>query len=116
MKYLSRLLGLMVSLSIWVGAQAQSPSPIRGGTLTIALPTEPAHLNSAIDTTQQVKAVAGKIYSGLIKYDLKMNMQPDLAQSWSVSPDGLRITFNLRKGVKWHDGRDFTSADVAIPS
>lgn len=113
MKFLSRLLCLIVGLSMWMGAHAQAPSPSRGGTLTIALPTEPAHLNSAIDTTQQVKAVAGKIYNGLIKYDLKMNMQPDLAQSWSVSPDGLRITFNLRKGVKWHDGRDFTSADVA---
>ena len=70
MKYLSRLLCLIVSLSVWMGAQAQTPSPSRGGTLTIALPTEPAHLNSAIDTTQQVKVVAGKIYNGLIKYDL----------------------------------------------
>ena len=113
MKYLSRLLCLILGLSMWMGVHAQTPSPSRGGTLTIALPTEPAHLNSAIDTTQQVKVVAGKIYNGLVKYDLKMNMQPDLAQSWSVSPDGLRITFNLRKGVKWHDGRDFTSADVA---
>ena len=96
--------------STWLAAQ----QPVRGGTLTIALPTEPAHLNSAIDTTQQVKIVSGKIYNGLVKYDLKMNLRPDLAESWTVAPDGRSITFKLRKGVKWHDGRDFTSADVAF--
>jgi peptide/nickel transport system substrate-binding protein len=105
------LLASLTTLHLLTG-HAQAPA--RGGTLTIALPTEPAHLNSAIDTTQQVKIVAGKIYNGLVKYDLKMNMQPDLAESWSVAPDGRTITFKLRKGVKWHDGRDFTSADVAF--
>ena len=93
---------------------ASAQAPVRGGTLTIALPTEPTQLNSAIDTTQQVKIVAGKIFSGLVKYDLNMKLQPDLATSWAVSKDGLKITFNLRKGVKWHDGKPFTSADVAF--
>lgn len=105
---------LLVILSLAGLSCAQAQTPVRGGTMTIALPTEPAHLNSAIDTTQQVKIVAGKVYSGLVKYDLKMNMLPDLAQTWNVSPDGRRITFNLRHGVKWHDGKDFTSADVAF--
>lgn len=99
-----------LTASGWVAAQ----QPVRGGTMTIALPTEPAHLNSAIDTTQQVKIVAGKVYSGLFKYDLKMNIRPDLAESWTMAADGRSITFRLRKGVKWHDGRDFTSADVAF--
>ncbi|MFX5693271.1 ABC transporter substrate-binding protein, partial [Acinetobacter baumannii] len=40
--------------------------------------------------------------------------QPQLATSWAVSADGLEYQFNLRRGVKWHDGRDFTSADVAF--
>jgi peptide/nickel transport system substrate-binding protein len=96
------------------GSPSLAQTPVRGGVLTIALPTEPSHFNSAIDTTQQVKVVAGKVFNGLAKYDLNMNMQPDLAESWSVSPDGLRITFNLRRGVKWHDGKPFTSADVAF--
>lgn len=92
------------------GAFAQSP--VSGGTLTIALPNEPQQLNSAIDTSQHVKMVAGKIFSGLVKYDLDMNMSPDLAESWEVSDDGLSITFRLRQGVKWHDGTPFTARDV----
>jgi peptide/nickel transport system substrate-binding protein len=109
---------MKVLFALCLGLSAAAPTvaqtPVRGGTLLIALPTEPAHLNSAIDTTQQVKAVAGKIYSGLVKYDLKMTLQPDLAESWTIEPDGRSITFKLRKGVKWHDGKDFTSADVAF--
>lgn len=56
--------------------------------------------------------IAGMIYNGLVKYDKQMNIVGDLAESWDVSPDGLVITFHLRKGVKWHDGHPFTAADV----
>ena len=56
--------------------------------------------------------VAGMVFNGLVKYDKDMNIVGDLAESWDVSPNGLVITFHLRKGVKWHDGHPFTSADV----
>jgi ABC-type dipeptide transport system, periplasmic component len=56
--------------------------------------------------------VAGLVYNGLVKYDKDMNITGDLAESWKISADGLIITFHLRKGVKWHDGRPFTAADV----
>ena len=39
-------------------------------------------------------------------------LMPDLATRWSWSEDGLRLTFELREGVKWHDGRPFTARDV----
>ncbi len=56
--------------------------------------------------------IAGMIYNGLVKYDKNMNIIGDLAESWEVSPDGLVITFHLRRGVKWHDGKPFTARDV----
>jgi peptide/nickel transport system substrate-binding protein len=56
--------------------------------------------------------VAGYVYNGLIKYDGDLNLVGDLAESWTISPDGLTITFKLRKGVKWQDGAPFTAQDV----
>ena len=56
--------------------------------------------------------IAGLVYNGLVKYDKNMNIVGDLAESWEISANGLIITFHLRKGVKWHDGRPFTAADV----
>ncbi len=56
--------------------------------------------------------IAGMVFNGLIKYDKDVNIVGDLAESWEISGDGLVITFHLRKGVRWHDGRPFTAADV----
>ena len=56
--------------------------------------------------------IAGMIFNGLIKYDKDLNIVGDLAESWEISKDGLVITFRLRKGVRWHDGRPFTAEDV----
>jgi peptide/nickel transport system substrate-binding protein len=56
--------------------------------------------------------LASLIYSGLVKYDGDLNLIGDLAESWEISPDGLTITFRLRRGVKWHDGAPFTARDV----
>ena len=56
--------------------------------------------------------IAGMVYNGLVKYDKYMNIIGDLAESWDITDKGLVITFHLRKGVKWHDGKPFTAADV----
>lgn len=56
--------------------------------------------------------VASLIYNGLVKYDKDLNLVGDLAESWIISPDRLTITFKLRKGVKWADGKPFTSDDI----
>jgi peptide/nickel transport system substrate-binding protein len=57
-------------------------------------------------------SVAGMVFNGLVKYDKDMNIVGDLAESWDVTQNGLVITFHLRKGVQWHDGKPFTAADV----
>lgn len=64
----------------------------------------------ASDSTSH--GIAGLIFNGLIKYDKDIRIVGDLAESWEISKDGLVITFHLRKGVRWHDGRPFTAADV----
>lgn len=56
--------------------------------------------------------ISAWIYNGLTKYDKDIRITGDLAESWDISPDGLQITFHLRKGVLWHDGVEFTADDV----
>lgn len=52
------------------------------------------------------------VYNRLVDLDDNFNVLPELATQWSVSPDGLTWTFKLRSGVKFHSGKDFSSADV----
>jgi peptide/nickel transport system substrate-binding protein len=52
------------------------------------------------------------VYNGLVKYDKNIKLTGDLAESWTISQDGLVITFHLRKNVRWHDGQPFTADDV----
>ena len=57
-------------------------------------------------------ATVGMCYDALITYDDNLQPQPRLAESWDLSADGTRIKLNLRKGVRFHSGREFTSGDV----
>lgn len=57
-------------------------------------------------------AMNGTIYESLVTRDASLALQPELAESWTAAPDGW--TFNLRKGVKFHGGEDFTAEDVAF--
>jgi peptide/nickel transport system substrate-binding protein len=83
-----------------------------GGTAVIAVAGDPGHLNPAISTAGPLHAVAGSLFNGLVALDEAGQPEPDLAESWTVAPDGLSVTFRLRPGVRWHDGQPFTSADV----
>ncbi len=56
--------------------------------------------------------ICSLLYNGLLKYDKDLNLVGDLAESWETSEDNLTITFRLRKGVRWHDGKPLTAEDV----
>lgn len=86
----------------------------RGGTLNVLINPEPPVLVSIFQTTGPALAASSKVLEGLLAYDFDLRPRPQLATEWSVSPDGLRYTFKLRQNVRWHDGRPFTSADVAF--
>jgi len=88
--------------------------PKRGGTLVAGTTFEPRQLNAAITTSWADHVVGAKIFSSLLRFPEKgfPTPQGDLAEKWSVSPDGKRLTFNLVRNAKWHDGKPFTAADV----
>src|SRR5437762_1694359 len=88
------------------------PNRPRSGTLTIRLTGAVKSLNpwfAGFDADTQ--DVTGVIFSGLTHLDNHMQPQPDLAESWEVSPDGTQLTFHLRHDVQWHDGQPFTAQD-----
>lgn len=88
-------------------------SPVRGGILVAAIsPTEPVSLAITSDTAGPTVIVSTKIFDGLIEIGPGGEPLPALAASWVISADGKEVTFKLRDGVRWHDGKPFTSADV----
>ncbi len=54
------------------------------------------------------------LFNGLVKYDKDLELAPDLASSWDILDGGLKIIFHLKKGVRWHDGKEFSAEDVAF--
>lgn len=105
------VLGVLCAASILLAGPAAAQKAA-GNTLTFALSPEPPFIFTAINTTLQMGMVSSKIHESLLKIDHDLKPHPLLATEWSASSDGLSYTFKLRPGVKWHDGKDFTSADV----
>ena len=87
----------------------------KGGRLTVAADSEPRNLNPAIVASNGVFFVSSKVIEPLAEASFAEDgLEGRLATSWEGSPDGLSVTFKLREGVKWHNGKPFTSADVAF--
>ena len=84
-----------------------------GGRLVIAADSEPRNLNPAMVASNGVFFISSKIVEPLAELGFD-GLKPLLATSWEGSDDGMSITFKLREGVTWHDGKPFTSADVAF--
>ena len=84
-----------------------------GGSLTFATIAEPLTFNLALASDTGSSAVLGNLFEGLTDISwLTGEPQPNLAESWDVSADGLTWTFYLRRDVRWHDGEPFTARDV----
>lgn len=100
------------AVSLGAGS-ALAETPKRGGTAVIHVLSEQRVLNPAIRASGGVYYMSGKIVEPLVDkgYD---GYEPVLATQWSSSDDGLQITFKLREGVAWHDGKPFTCDDVSF--
>jgi len=100
---------LMVATGI---AHAQQPK--RGGTLNFAVVAEPSNYDCHASTTFALIHPIAPRYSLLVKFDGEgyPKVIPDLAQSWTIAPDGLTLTFKLKGPVQFHDGSPLTSEDV----
>ena len=81
-------------------------------TLVANIVPEPQGLVGGIAISAPALAISSNIFDALVEYDADFKPTPSLAESWEEPADGKSITFRLRQGVKWHDGKPFTSADV----
>jgi ABC-type transport system substrate-binding protein len=93
------------------GRQVPGETPRYNGTLRIRGYAQPFNqiFDPAIPTHY---FISEQLYDGLVKFDAHFNPMPALAEYWTVSVDGRRITFYLRKGVRFHNGRDLSAEDV----
>ncbi|MDQ6886184.1 MAG: ABC transporter substrate-binding protein [Gemmatimonadota bacterium] len=102
-----------VILSFLVGASCADDRASRdASTLVVAIGGDPGQLNSAITTNGGVHTAAALLYDGLVALDDSLRPTPALAERWEIENDGARYRFHLRHGVRWHDGKPFTAADV----
>src|SRR6267378_2440757 len=83
-----------------------------GGTITFALENDVSNLDPMLSGLFVDRNIHYAMYDSLVRVDVKGNIIPWLAEKWTTSTDGKTITFNLRQGVKYHDGTAFDAASV----
>jgi peptide/nickel transport system substrate-binding protein len=105
--------GLLIAAA---GGAAQAQKS--GGVLRIPFVTSPASMSIHEESTIATLGPMMGVFNNLIMFDQHVpqnsldKIVPDLAESWTLSEDGNVLTFKLRQGVKWHDGKPFTANDV----
>jgi peptide/nickel transport system substrate-binding protein len=112
MKPVFRPVGMLVLiLAVILTACGGTTAAPRTGTLRVAMQpvvqTDPAFISSDSEVL-----LANHVYDYLVDLDPENNIQPRLASDWSISDDGLKYIFQLADGVTFHDGSDFSAADV----
>jgi hypothetical protein len=115
-RYLGRFAAawFVIALSAAPAALAQK----QGGVLRQYMIDSPASMSIHEEATIYAQRPMMAVFNNLVLFDqhVKQNtldsIVPDLATGWSWSEDGTELTFPLRQGVKWHDGKPFTATDV----
>jgi ABC-type transport system substrate-binding protein len=107
---------LLLALAAVSSAAVAQERTVPAGTSVYRRPlgNEPATLDPARISDIYGRSVAQQIFDGLVEYDQTLTIVPALAQYWKASRDGLTWTFTLRKGVRFHNGREVTADDVVF--
>lgn len=111
------LAGIFLCLPLACVAAAQFssiPAGQTGDAFIAPAISEPVNLIPFLASDSASAEVSRFIFNGLLKYDGNLNLVGDLAESWEVQENGLRIVFHLRKGVRWQDGYSLTARDVVF--
>lgn len=89
--------------------------PKTGGQYTEGLIGAPQYINPILAQTNDVDTdLARLLFSGLVRYDRTLRVQPDLAERWEINADNTVYTFYLRRDALWHDGQPVTARDVVF--
>src|SRR5437868_6845912 len=105
---------VLIAMATTEPALAQKP----GGVLRLSHFDSPASMSILEESTRAALQPMMGVFNNLVMYDQHIarasleTIASDLATSWSWGEDGKELTFPLRQGVKWHDGKPFTAADV----
>jgi peptide/nickel transport system substrate-binding protein len=108
-----RLMPAMAALAALGTLAAPADAQKMGGTAVIAQEAGPATLDMQFSTNIATRNVSMQIYEQLITRDENNAPLLELGESYTESADGLTYTFKVRKGVKFHNGKQMTAADVA---
>lgn len=102
--------GAAISLCLATGANAQTPGPeLRWGVEMEIATVDPAFHSNTWENMATINA-----YDGLVWPDPEKGVAPRIAESWTISPDGVTYTFKIRRGILFHDGGELTAEDVAF--
>ena len=88
----------------------ETPKP--GGVLKVGLQADPTALDPHKQSLTAIWHVVEHVYNGLTRVRADLTVEPDLAERWEISADGLTYTFALRQGVTFHDGTPLKASDV----
>jgi len=106
---MSRCLSALMALLLIIACGGNRPAP--QGLLTLAIDVSPSSLDPRLGSDEASRRVQQLLFNGLVRYNERGEAVGDLADSWE-QPDPLQYVFHLRPGVRFHDGRPFTSDDV----
>jgi peptide/nickel transport system substrate-binding protein len=109
---------IAVALMLAATGAATAGAEKYGGILRIPFVTSPASMSIHEESTIAALGPMMGVFNNLVMFDQHVpqnslaSIVPDLAESWTYAEDGKSLTFKLREGVKWHDGKRFTAKDV----